>query len=327
MGRARDGFYVMTADGEYLYWTPPGEYRLLGQNEDQGLRFFVGHGAFQRELAHRALVDDGLDTRDWADRVGVDEYGAWAEVMIQDVAMRLRWIPAGEFWMGSPEDEPARGDDEVRHRVLLTRGYWLAETTVTQALWQAVMGDSPSHFKGRLRPVESISWDDCRSFLKAVNQYRHGLVLRLPTEAEWEYACRAGTTGPFWFGDNMDSAQINYHGDHRYFDGSKGAYRRESVDVKSLACNAWGLYEMHGNVREWCVDWYGDYPFGPTIDPMGPKMGEERVVRGGSWISDGGWVRSAYRNRWQSDFVGNYTGLRLARGEQTESSRAGRAWR
>ncbi len=220
--------------------------------------------------------------------------------------------------MGSPGNEPERYGDELLHEVILTGGFWLADTACTQALWQAVMGKNPSGFKGAQRPVENVSWDGCREFIDKINRLKPGLHLRLPTEAQWEYACRAGTQIPFWFGDNITPDQVNYNGNYPYTGGKKGTYRKETVDVTSLPCNGWGLYQMHGNVWEWCSDWYDEYPTGSVIDPVGPADGTFRVLRGGSWIFFGRNVRSAYRSRDVPSYRVFFTGFRLARGQKEQ---------
>ena len=251
----------------------------------------------------------------WATAWGQDRFGVWQEFSLHGVTQRLRWIKPGTFWMGSPESEPERRNDETRHQVTLTQGYWLAETACTQALWQAVMGENPSHFKGEERPVEEVSWEEVQQFLTRINDLEPTLVLRLPSEAEWEYACRAGTETPFWFGDNITPEQVNYDGNFPYNNGKKGEDREETVEVKALPCNNWGLYQMHGNVWEWCQDWEGKYPTEPVIDPLGPTTGAKRVVRGGSWFRGGRACRSAYRSADQPEFRGYYLGFRLARGQ------------
>ncbi len=197
--------------------------------------------------------------------------------------------------MGSPASEAERSNDEIQHRVILTEGFWLADTACTQALWQAVMGDNPSGFKGEERPVETVSWQDVQYFIKRLNTLAPDGGFRLPTEAEWEYACRAGTTTPFWFGDQISPEQVNYDGNYPYSGGPKGKYRKETVDVKALPCNGWGLYQMHGNVWEWCQDRYGAYPSATVVDPVGPAAGAARVIRGGSWLVSARRVRAASR--------------------------------
>jgi len=232
------------------------------------------------------------------------------------VRQAFRWLPPGRFLMGSPEDEHNRLDNELQHEVILTRGFWLAETACTQALWQSVTGKNPSHFKGERRPVEQVSWNDVQDFIARLNGAVPGLEVRLPTEAEWEYACRAGTTTPFSFGEDITPEQVNYDGDYPYRSGKKGRSRGETVEVASLPANPWGLYEMHGNVWEWCQDWYGVYPEGSVADPTGPDPGGRRVLRGGSWIDFGRDARSAYRDHSEPGLRRGSLGFRLALGPE-----------
>ncbi len=239
---------------------------------------------------------------DWGED---DEHGLWMGLTLGDVRQVFRWIAPGRFLMGSPPDEPERVDDEIQHEVTLRHGFWLADTACTQAFWQAVTGSNPSHFKDDPRnPVEQVSWDDAQAFLAELERKLPGLPARLPSEAKWEYACRAGTTTAFSFGDKLTPERVNYDGNSPYAGGQKGLYRQKTVPVASLPANPWGLYEMHGNVYEWCADWYGDYPTEPQVDPQGPQTGGSRVLRGGSWGSDGGHVRSAHRD-------GNEPGIRF----------------
>jgi uncharacterized protein (TIGR02996 family) len=210
------------------------------------------------------------------------------------IGMKFAWCPPGTFLMGSRPKEKRRGKDERQHRVTLTRGFWLGLTPVTQAQWQAVMGSNPSFFQGDDRPVEQVSWDDCQEFCTKL-AVRDGKRYRLPTEAEWEYACRAGTTTPFHFGATISTEQANYDGNYTYGKGKKGKYRQETTPVGSFPANAWGLCNMHGNVWEWCQDWDG--PYSRKIkDPQGPDTGDGRVVRGGSWYGYPRWCRSAFRS-------------------------------
>jgi formylglycine-generating enzyme required for sulfatase activity len=225
---------------------------------------------------------------------------AWAKYLGQpsvtnnSLGMRLVLIPPGEFVMGSPPAEEGRNANEVQHRVKLTKAFYLAVTEVTQKQWQSVMGKNPSFCVGGSLPVDTVSWDEAGEFCRKLS-IREGADYRLPTEAEWEYACRAGTTTPFNTGATISAEQGNYDGRSTYADGKKGAFREESTKVASFAPNAWGLYDMHGNVWEWCADWYGEYPTGEAIDPVGPAQGEKRSSRGGCWINYPAICRSAFR--------------------------------
>jgi formylglycine-generating enzyme required for sulfatase activity len=259
---------------------------------------------------------------DWADAWGDDACGLWADFAVAGVVQRMRWIEPGTFWMGSPDDQPERYDREgPRHRVRLTQGFWLADTACTQALWQAVTGQNPSHFKGDdALPVEQVSWDDVQAFLQRVPALCEGCSPVLPTEAQWEYACRAGSETPFSFGGQITPALANYDGNYPYAGGAKGEYRGRTVPVKSLPRNAWGLYQMHGNVWEWCADGLREYAKtareGEAIDdPEGPgpdQQGAFRAVRGGSWFFDARFVRSAYRIAYQRGNRLHSLGFRVA---------------
>ncbi len=267
----------------------------------------------------------------WANSYGQDSYGLWQGVILNDIELRFRWIPPGEFIMGSPEDEPKRLDDEgPQHRVVLNAGFWMAETVCTQELWQAVTNNNPSRFKeGPQRPVENISWENANNFINKLNRLNPGLELRLPSEAEWEYACRAGTDTPFWFGDELTPDKANYDGNYPDSNSAKGKFRKK-IPVKSFKQNPWGLYQMHGNVWEWCQDhWHDNYNEAPD-NGSAWEDGESnsRVCRGGSWDSYGWHLRSAYRGHRHHDFGYDHCGLRLARDSQqpearTSNSRSG----
>ena len=247
----------------------------------------------------------------WADAIGNDAYGLYTDLVVKNTKQRFRWIEPGEFWMGSPENEKDHQEDEARHRVRVSKGFWLAETTCTQALWQAVMENNPSNFKGNDLPVEKVSWNDTKDFMRKLNGLTEGLNLRLPTEAEWEYACRVGTETPFAYGKEADAKLMNISGN-------------KTVPVKGLYQNDWGLFQMHGNVLEWCEDWYKKkYDMSnsdePIIDPRGPNTGTLRVLRGGSWNDFARYCRSAYRSRRApADRYGNY-GFRLVSGHQEKT--------
>jgi sulfatase modifying factor 1 len=260
----------------------------------------------------------------WAVDCGVDLEGLWAAFELDGVRQVLRWIPPGTFLMGSPEDELERDDDETHHEVTLTRGYWLGETTVTQALWTRAARDNPSRFaEDPEAPVEKVSWEDCVAWIERVNRRVEGLALRLPTEAEWEYACRAGTTTPFHFGSVLTTDQANYDGNYPYADGPEGEHRQRTLPARSFEPNDWGLYQMHGNVYEWCADWLGPYPDGPVSDPEGPEDGRYRVLRGGSWFNVGRSLRSARRFGDVPGIRHVYLGFRLAGGPPSQDPGAG----
>ena len=244
----------------------------------------------------------------WASGYGQDRYGYFAEFSIstgphywQFINQRLRWIPEGSFTMGSPQEEEDRGDYEVPHEVRFAHGFWLADTACTQEVWKAVTGKNPSNFKNEEDsmlelPVETVSFDDVQAFLTQLNE-RVGkeATFLLPTEAQWEYACRAGTNTPFSFGNSISTDQANFNGVYPYAGSAEGEYRQRTVAVKSLPCNPWGLYQMHGNVWEWCSDWYAAYSQDHSADPQGPDSGWNRVMRGGSWLDNARDVRSARR--------------------------------
>ncbi len=214
------------------------------------------------------------------------------------IGMKFAWIPPGHFMMGSPTEEKERRDDETPHKVTLTKGFYMGVYTVTQEQWKELMGDNPSIFKGEKNlPVDNVSWNDCQEFLKKL-QEKDKKAYRLPTEAEWEYACRAGTTTPFYFGETISTDQANYNGNGTYGNGKKGVRRGKTTPVGSFPANAWGLHDMHGNVWQWCQDWYEKYPQKDVIDPKGSKPGlAVQVVqqRGGSWWDNAWMCRSAYR--------------------------------
>jgi uncharacterized protein (TIGR02996 family) len=231
-----------------------------------------------------------------------------------DMQMAFAWLPPGSFLMGSPRGEEGRGVDETQHRVTLSRGFWLGVYPVMQAQWQAVLGSNPSLFQGPDRPVDNVSWEDGQEFCRKLSG-RDGRHYRLPTEAEWEYACRAGTTTPFHLGQTISTDQANYNGTYSsYGKGKKGIYRKQTTAVGGFPPNAWGLFDLHGNVWEWCADRYGPYLDGVTKDPQNEPSGRARVLRGGSWRS-GPWAcRSAGRDRDVPTGRGGNCGCRVVLG-------------
>jgi len=228
------------------------------------------------------------------------------------IGMKLVLIPKGTFQMGSPPSENEAQDNERQHEVTLTRDYYLGAFEVTQAQYEKVMGKNPSYFQGDQvaerhpqtrrvikevdssnHPVEQVSWKDavefCRKLSDLPEEKAAGRVYRLPTEAEWEYACRAGSKSAYSFGESSKSL-----GDYAWFGGNSNG---QTHPVGEKKANAWGLYDMHGNVWEWCSDWYGDYPKGAVSDPVGIREGSNRVFRGGCWGNEAACCRSAYRSR------------------------------
>lgn len=273
---------------------------------------------------------DMMTCPEWASGIGRDRYGLFVEVEVKGIGFVLRWIPPGNFMMGSPEDEPERLSLEgPLHRVVFETGFWVAETACPQALWQAVTGRNPSRFQedGLQHPVEKVSWDDANEFIDELNRLVPGLDVRLPSEAEWEYACRAGTDTPFWFGRELTPDKANYDPTEPYNNGPKGEDRGKTVPVKFFEQNPWGLYQMHGNVWEWCQDrWHDNYDGAPD-DGSAWENGEDdyRVCRGGSWFSRGWSQRSAYRDYWPHAERLGHCGLRLARGPLGPEAGTGRS--
>lgn len=224
--------------------------------------------------------------------------------------MEMIWCPHGSFMMGSPTTEEGRADNESQHRVRLTKGFWLGKYPVTQKQWESVMGNNPSHFKGEDLPVEEVSWNDCQKFIAKVNASLD-FSARLPTEAEWEYACRAGTTTAYFWGNALNGDKANCDGNKPMGTKAKGRYLKKTTPVGRYAPNPWGIYDMHGNVWEWCSDWHGYYPIRSVTDPTGPTSGDGRVLRGGSWYGDARYCRSAYRYRCDPSCCYFYCGFRL----------------
>ncbi len=231
--------------------------------------------------------------------------------LAEGTELALVLIPAGEFAMGSPADEPGRDPDEHLHRVCVSRSFYMSRYEITQEQWGAVIDESPSRFQGKLAlPVDSVTWEQAQAFCRRLSD-RAGRAVRLPTEAEWEYACRAGTTTPFAFGDTLTKLDAN----HDWTGGValSAELVEETMPVGSFAANAWGLHDMHGNVREWCSDWYGGdyYRASPAVDPAGPAAGAFHVLRGGAWEDHARRCRSAYRHGYKPGDRDECIGLRV----------------
>ena len=240
------------------------------------------------------------------------------------VALTMVTIPAGSFLMGSPKDEPERLEREGPQHEVTLGSFFMAQTPITQAQWRAVAGWQklerdlkldPSTFKGANRPVEQVSWFDALEFCRRLSQ-RTGQRYGLPSEAQWEYACRAGSTTPFHCGATLTPELANYDGNHVYGNGPKGTYREQTSDVASFPANGWGLHDMHGNVWEWCEDhWHDSYNFAPGDDQPwlipAAAADEPRLLRGGSWDYDPGSCRSANRDHDQLDDAYDGVGFRV----------------
>ncbi len=219
-------------------------------------------------------------------------FGQQPKEFTNSIGMGLVLIPAGALTMGSPEEEGGRHPNETQHKVTISEPYYLGMFEVTQHEYQKVTGTNPSSIKGAKHPVETLCWEDAVSFCTKLTELPEeksaGREYRLPTEAEWEYACRSGGETAFSFGDSAELLP-----EHAWF-AENAQNKHHPVGQKKP--NQWGLYDMHGNVCEWCDDWYGDYPAGATTDPQGPFRGSDRVIRGGSWVvANKTYIRSAKR--------------------------------
>ena len=253
----------------------------------------------------------------WASAWGDDPFGLWADLVVGGVVQRLRWIEPGSFTMGSPAAERrlitdkrirqwADANEAPQHQVTISRGFWLADTPCTQALWLAVVGGkNPSRFPqgddAAQHPVEQVTWHSAQQFIQALQTRVPTATPVLPTDAQWEYACRAGTQTAYWWGDAMRPDLANTDGKHG-----------QTTPVKHHPPNPWGLHDMHGNVWEWCADDGRTFVDRPEVDPSGGAGGDSRVLRGGAWHNPAGLARSAYRNRFQRGFDWTSTGFRLA---------------
>ena len=257
---------------------------------------------------------------------------AGAECREDATGMEFVYVPGGCFQMGSNDGS---SDEKPVHKVCLD-GFWMGKYEVTQAQWENIMGENPSHFKGEDRPVETVSWNDAQAFLKQLNATHPlplprgeqggtpllggvggGWLFRLPSEAEWEYAARAGTTTPFFFGETISADQANYDGNYTYGKGKKGVYRERTTDVGSFPPNDFGLYDMHGNVWEWVADTYHEnYKGAPNDGSVWGKLGDKKakVLRGGSWSYYPYGCRSAARGRSAPDNRNNNIGARVVVG-------------
>lgn len=265
----------------------------------------------------------------WASAWGEDEFGVFACFEVGAIEVRMRWIERGRFVMGSPETEVGYDPfDGPQHQVELTRGFWLADTPCTQELWHAVTGEDPSWFhptrkpieESPGRPVENVSWNQVQIFVRQLNDRVDGIEADLPTEAQWEYACRAGTTTATYAGDLTEETQ------DPVLDGIAWYWPncdRQTHDVRLKRPNPWGLYDILGNVFEWCADSPRTYEPKDVRDPLGTG-GNTRTIRGGSWNVNGLYVRASHRYQFHPDLRHADLGFRLARGEVLRPGRPGR---
>ena len=232
-----------------------------------------------------------LTRQDWGEG---SKAGERKVAYVNGVEFAFRWCPPGTFIMGEPKSETGPYNRSTQHEVTLSKGFWIMETEVTQKQWIAIMGTNPSYFKGDDMPVHTLSWGDCNMFCHRCDYL--GFKVKLPTEAQWEYACRAGSTTTFFWGSALNGDKANCDGRSPYGTTTKGKYIGKTTPVRSYEANAWGLYDMHGNVGEWCADYYGEYSFGyVSEDPTGPQSGIACVIRGGQWRNGADFCRSGKR--------------------------------
>ncbi|SIO41282.1 formylglycine-generating enzyme family protein [Halodesulfovibrio marinisediminis] len=247
----------------------------------------------------------------WAIDSGIDQYGLFADMELLGVVQRMRWINSGEFLMGSSLDELGRTEFEDQFYVILTNGFWMADTTCTNALWTAVMEEKAViSDSNRMLPVTGVSWEECRIFLSRLSHLIGDYGFVLPSEAQWEYACRAGVDTAYSFGNHIDDTQANFYEEELTGDRRQGGSGVKAV--KEFPCNQWGLFQMHGNVWEWCADWYAPYPKEKSVDYTGSVKGGEHVLRGGSYFSTASGIRSASRGRLDLDVKFGSQGFRFA---------------
>ena len=301
---AKDGYQPVTQE---VKTGEAGEFRVSARLKKAQLpAYLIGIFEVPKESKDRY----GNSIRKGADR----KTGMPLEIRHKQTGMHFVFLPAGECLMGSPDNEKDRdGGREgtgMQHKVRLMKPFYLAKYEVTQAEWKAVMGNNPSKFPDDWNPVEQVSWDDCQGFLKKlqseIRNPKSEFSFALPTEAQWEYACRADTQTRFYFGDDLDYKEL---ADYAWFDGNSGG-RTHPVGEKKP--NAWGLYDMSGNVWEWCEDWYGGYAQEVVTDPTGPDRGGSRVSRGGGWRRPGTDCRSAQRGGNAPGYRDDRLGCRFA---------------
>jgi len=314
---------IREAPGDLMTWSVLGDWL-----EDQGdpradlvrLRVELA-GPPQGERAHLRLVRRQAEILAAGVRPAVPAF-------VNEAGMEMVLIPAGSFLMGSPEDEEGRYEDEgPRHQVTITRPYWLGRGQVTQGQFRRVMGSNPSHFSASgggaeevagldadALPVDRVTWNEAARFCQRLSSLHPGPAYRLPTEAEWEHACRAGSRVAFSCGAKLTSGLANFDGTRPYGSRERGKYLKRTSPMGSYPPNAWGLFDMHGNVWEWCADWFDReyYAASPSADPEGPASGAEKVLRGGSYYYIGSSCRAAIRLDREPEARSNLDGFRVA---------------
>lgn len=232
-------------------------------------------------------------------------------VVRSGIVVELQYCPAGVFMMGSPESEEGRDSDERLHRVDISRPFWIGRFPVTNLQWKNVMGSAPSRFEGDMIPCVNVSWYDCNDFLARLNR-ETGQEFRLPLEAEWEYACRAGATTAYSWGNALNGDRANCNGEHPCGAIDRGENVGRPVAVGGYPANRWGLYDMHGNIREWCADWYRQDHKSTTDSTLTRQACRYRVLRGGGWLDDAQDCRSAYRDMEEPAVRSHDIGFRIS---------------
>ena len=288
---------------------PPNPPNLQGKGDIKasllvGERFLTNLKTFTFEVVTTNAKGSIINRRNHSANYFVEDLG-------NGVKLEMVEIPAGTFYMGSPEDEATRRDSESPQHQVTVPSFFIGKYPLTQAQYQAIMGNNPARFKGNNRPVEKVNWDDAIAFCQKLSQ-KTGKNYKLPSEAQWEYACRAGTTTPFYFGENITSDLVNYNGNYPYAAAPKGQYRKQTTDVGTFPPNAFGLYDMHGNVWEWCEDdCQKNYINAPTDGSALINPSRIKLMRGGSWNFNTVHCRSACRGIYNLVDVVNFIGFRV----------------
>lgn len=309
----------LATEGIYEFGEKKGEWKYFSKD---GIEEIIEHKT-QKELSEIAYLDEKLRRQEQERLVALrieeeqrrQEQNRRAlqilifkkENFVNQTKLEMIWVKPGTFMMGSNFSEAGREEDEGQHQVTLTKGFYLSKNEVTQGQWQSVMGENPSYFKGTDRPVENVSWNDTVEYCKKLTEVEkkaglvtEGMAYQLPTEAQWEYACRAGTNTAYSWGKSIGSSNANY-----------AENIEETTPVGKYPANPWGFHDMHGNVYEWCTDWAAKYPSHPVTNPIGPASGTDRIFRGGSWYNKDIYLRSALRNYDSPSYSTNGIGFRV----------------